>query len=349
MPGGVRRALHAAAARPAVRARGAARHLGVDGPRRDVFAATLDALRRTPTVAVLEDVHWADEATLDLIRFLGRRLEQTTTLLIATYRDDELGLTHPLRVVLGDVPSGRARRASSAVRARGEGPCRRLGRRPRRALPADRRESVLRHGGAGGGRRGRARERSRRGARSCGEAEPPGPGDRRRRCRGREACGAGAARARPRRAAGGARGVPGRRGPPGRGERGVPARAARRAVEEAIDPSGGPSCTGASWRRCSRGERTPLGSRTTPRRRATPKRWSRTPPRRPSTPSRSALTAKPPPSTPGRCASPTAYPRRAVAELLEARAYECYLTDQVEDALATQLEAREHYRRSETR
>src|SRR5688500_4946948 len=81
--------------------------LTVDGPRGQVFAATLEALRRVPTVVVVEDVHWADEATLDLIRFLGRRLEQTTTLLIATYRDDELGPHHPLRVLLGDVPSAR--------------------------------------------------------------------------------------------------------------------------------------------------------------------------------------------------------------------------------------------------
>src|SRR5919109_4171016 len=64
--------------------------LTVDGPRHEVFAATLDALRPGPTVAILEDVHWADEATLDLLRFLGRRLDRTRTVLVATYRDDEL-------------------------------------------------------------------------------------------------------------------------------------------------------------------------------------------------------------------------------------------------------------------
>jgi DNA-binding CsgD family transcriptional regulator/tetratricopeptide (TPR) repeat protein len=52
---------------------------------------------------VLEDVHWADEATLDLLRWLGRRLGSTRTLLIATYRDEELGPGHPLRFFLGDV------------------------------------------------------------------------------------------------------------------------------------------------------------------------------------------------------------------------------------------------------
>ena len=81
--------------------------LTVDGPRREVFAATLEALGSRPTTAIVEDVHWADEATLDLLRFLGRRLDRTRTLLIATYRDDELARHHPLRVVLGDVGSER--------------------------------------------------------------------------------------------------------------------------------------------------------------------------------------------------------------------------------------------------
>jgi predicted ATPase len=81
--------------------------LTVDGRRHEVFAATLDALGPGPTVAILEDLHWADEATLDLLRFLGRRLDRTKTLLIATYRDDELARHHPLRVVLGDVGGDR--------------------------------------------------------------------------------------------------------------------------------------------------------------------------------------------------------------------------------------------------
>ncbi|MGH8630151.1 MAG: hypothetical protein ACREU7_05220, partial [Burkholderiales bacterium] len=58
-----------------------------------------------PTIAVFEDVHWADEATLDLIKFLGRRIGRTASLLILTYRDDEVGAQHPLRLVLGDLPS----------------------------------------------------------------------------------------------------------------------------------------------------------------------------------------------------------------------------------------------------
>jgi DNA-binding CsgD family transcriptional regulator/tetratricopeptide (TPR) repeat protein len=77
------------------------------GARREVFAATLESLGSRATIVVVEDVHWADEATLDLLRYLGRRLDGTTTLLIATYRDDEIGAQHPLRLVLGDVDTAR--------------------------------------------------------------------------------------------------------------------------------------------------------------------------------------------------------------------------------------------------
>jgi DNA-binding CsgD family transcriptional regulator/tetratricopeptide (TPR) repeat protein len=59
---------------------------------------------------VLEDVHWADEATIDLLGFLGRRLSRTPALLVATYRDEELGPDHPLRIVLGDLATQRATR-----------------------------------------------------------------------------------------------------------------------------------------------------------------------------------------------------------------------------------------------
>jgi DNA-binding CsgD family transcriptional regulator len=69
-----------------------------------VFAALLEELlSRTPTVAVLEDLHWADEATLDVLSLLGRRAEHTGALIIVTYRDDELDRAHPLRLVLGDM------------------------------------------------------------------------------------------------------------------------------------------------------------------------------------------------------------------------------------------------------
>ncbi len=68
-----------------------------------LFSTVLVELKRRSTIAVFEDVHWADEATLDLLRYLGRRITQTRTLLVLTYRDDELGLHHPLLTVLGDI------------------------------------------------------------------------------------------------------------------------------------------------------------------------------------------------------------------------------------------------------
>src|SRR5512133_1829826 len=72
--------------------------LASGGPREAVFAAFLDQLAQPPRrqVVVVEDAHWADEATLDLLVFLGRRLDRTPTMLIVTYRDDELGADHPL-------------------------------------------------------------------------------------------------------------------------------------------------------------------------------------------------------------------------------------------------------------
>jgi DNA-binding CsgD family transcriptional regulator/tetratricopeptide (TPR) repeat protein len=73
----------------------------------DVFAAVRDELERQATVLVLEDVHWADEATLDVLRILGRRIDGLSTLVILTYRDDALDRSHPLRVVLGELATSR--------------------------------------------------------------------------------------------------------------------------------------------------------------------------------------------------------------------------------------------------
>jgi DNA-binding CsgD family transcriptional regulator/tetratricopeptide (TPR) repeat protein len=69
-------------------------------------AAGLAAALRTHDVLVLvlEDLHWADEATLDVVRLLARRLESLPMLLVATYRDDELDRSHPLRVLVGELP-----------------------------------------------------------------------------------------------------------------------------------------------------------------------------------------------------------------------------------------------------
>jgi DNA-binding CsgD family transcriptional regulator len=61
-----------------------------------------------PTLVVLEDVHWADQATLDLISFVGRRVARTRALVVVTFRDDELEPDHPLRVAIGTLPAAPA-------------------------------------------------------------------------------------------------------------------------------------------------------------------------------------------------------------------------------------------------
>ena len=78
--------------------------LARDAGRIEIFTAVLDALGRDARCVVFEDLHWADEATLDLLAYLGRRIERTCTLLLITYRDDEIGPAHPLRRVLGALP-----------------------------------------------------------------------------------------------------------------------------------------------------------------------------------------------------------------------------------------------------
>jgi len=66
--------------------------------------------RHRPTVLILEDLHWADGATLDVLRLLARRLDTLPALVLATYRDDELDRSHPLRMLLGELPRRTAHR-----------------------------------------------------------------------------------------------------------------------------------------------------------------------------------------------------------------------------------------------
>lgn len=76
-----------------------------DGDHDRVFQVFLELFTRglRPTVAVFEDVHWADGATLDLLTALGRRIDRTHTLLVLTFRD-RVPSNHPLSTVLGDLP-----------------------------------------------------------------------------------------------------------------------------------------------------------------------------------------------------------------------------------------------------
>lgn len=76
-----------------------------EGERLRLFRRIRATLLAEPTLLVLEDVHWADEATLDLMRFLGRRLEGLPIVLVATYRTEEVTADHPLTTLLGDLKS----------------------------------------------------------------------------------------------------------------------------------------------------------------------------------------------------------------------------------------------------
>jgi DNA-binding CsgD family transcriptional regulator len=80
-------------------------------PRDELFATLLRELDiDEPTVLAIEDVHWADESTLDLLRFLGRRIRDLPVLAVFTYRDDELAADHPLRLVIGEMATQRSTR-----------------------------------------------------------------------------------------------------------------------------------------------------------------------------------------------------------------------------------------------
>jgi ATP/maltotriose-dependent transcriptional regulator MalT len=66
---------------------------------------------KEPSIIVIEDVHWADESTFDFIKFLAKRINKYKSLLIITYRSDEIGSTHPLRISLSNIPTKYFRRS----------------------------------------------------------------------------------------------------------------------------------------------------------------------------------------------------------------------------------------------
>jgi DNA-binding CsgD family transcriptional regulator/tetratricopeptide (TPR) repeat protein len=78
--------------------------LSADHGRDALMGDLLDHVRRHgTTILVIEDAHWADEASIDLLVMLGRRVADLPLMLIVTYRDDEVGGEHPLRRAIGDL------------------------------------------------------------------------------------------------------------------------------------------------------------------------------------------------------------------------------------------------------
>lgn len=74
--------------------------------RTELFVNLLQELsiQKESIVLIFEDVHWADEGTLDFIKFLARRINQLHCLFLLTYRDNEIISGHPLRNVFGQLP-----------------------------------------------------------------------------------------------------------------------------------------------------------------------------------------------------------------------------------------------------
>ena len=78
------------------------------GDRHALFTAFLDAIAADGSVTVVEDAHWADAATLDLLLFVGRRIAMLAATVVVTYRAEEAGGDHALRRVMGDLATVRS-------------------------------------------------------------------------------------------------------------------------------------------------------------------------------------------------------------------------------------------------
>ena len=76
-----------------------------------VFAALLDEFSTdAPVVLVVEDVHWADDATLDVLGYAARRIEPLAAVLVLTFRDDEIDGSHSLHRFLGAIVGAQVHR-----------------------------------------------------------------------------------------------------------------------------------------------------------------------------------------------------------------------------------------------
>jgi DNA-binding CsgD family transcriptional regulator/tetratricopeptide (TPR) repeat protein len=73
------------------------------GPHELLGALVAELRRESPTVLVVEDVHWADEGTLDVVKLLARRIEALPVLALVSFRDDQLSAAAPLQIVLGEL------------------------------------------------------------------------------------------------------------------------------------------------------------------------------------------------------------------------------------------------------
>lgn len=76
----------------------------VEGSSEAVFAAVVQELTGPPpTVLIVEDVHWADDATFDVLSYLARRISTLAAVLVLTFRDEEVGTDHAVARLLGQL------------------------------------------------------------------------------------------------------------------------------------------------------------------------------------------------------------------------------------------------------
>ena len=75
------------------------------GVREEILTALFAELSAPgmPAVLVVEDLHWADEATLDVLRYVGRRHDELSALIVLTYRSDEVAPGHAAQPLLGEL------------------------------------------------------------------------------------------------------------------------------------------------------------------------------------------------------------------------------------------------------
>lgn len=71
-----------------------------------IFTAFFQAIASSslPVVLFFEDIHWADESTIDFIKFFARRIARVKCLLVLTSRDNEITFTHHLRTLFSELP-----------------------------------------------------------------------------------------------------------------------------------------------------------------------------------------------------------------------------------------------------
>lgn len=83
---------------------------GVSGEDRLLLTRRLSVIlaELAPAVVVIEDAHWSDPLSLDLVRMMARRVEELAVAILVTYRTDEVPANHGLELLIGDLATSPA-------------------------------------------------------------------------------------------------------------------------------------------------------------------------------------------------------------------------------------------------